>query len=150
MKYIVKIHDKLMEVDIDNIHQQPVIARVNGKIYEVWVSEDASISIKKTDSNKPANASVTNDDIRAKQTNIRSNGSHQNHKNTVNSPIPGTVISIDVKPGDQVVTGQPLCVIEAMKMKNTIRSPKDGVVHFVPIQIGQHVRHNEVLVEFVG
>jgi biotin carboxyl carrier protein len=149
MKYLVKIHDKLIEVEIDNVHKQPINARVNGKTYEVWVSEDTSISEIKVDTIKKEKASATSDAIRTKITNVPSNGSQQNHKKTVNSPIPGTVISIDVKPGDQVVTGQPLCVIEAMKMKNTIRSPKDGVVHFVPIQIGQHVRHNEVLVEFV-
>jgi glutaconyl-CoA/methylmalonyl-CoA decarboxylase subunit gamma len=40
---------------------------------------------------------------------------------TMSPPMPGTIISIDVKPGQQVEAGQVVCVLEAMKMKNPIR-----------------------------
>jgi biotin carboxyl carrier protein len=58
------------------------------------------------------------------------------------------VTQIFVLPGAHVETGQPVCVIEAMKMKNTIRADREGTVASVPISPGQSVKHKQVLVEF--
>jgi 3-methylcrotonyl-CoA carboxylase alpha subunit len=44
------------------------------------------------------------------------------------APMPGRVVSFAVKPGDAVIKGQPLAIIEAMKMEHTIASPADGIV----------------------
>ena len=63
----------------------------------------------------------------------------------VTAPLPGVVISIAVGPGARVEQGQTVLVLEAMKMKNAIRSPHAGVVAKVLVQIGQTVRHGEVL-----
>jgi biotin carboxyl carrier protein len=64
------------------------------------------------------------------------------------APIPGVIISIQVKQGDEVSLGQELCVLEAMKMKNTIRSPRAGVIASVNVSSGETVKHHDVLVEF--
>ena len=50
--------------------------------------------------------------------------------------------------GPPVEMGQPVCTIEAMKMKNTIRADRSGIVTSVPISLGQSVKHKQVLVEF--
>ena len=47
---------------------------------------------------------------------------------TVNSPMPGTVLDVQIKPGDYVKSGDTLLVLEAMKMENAIVAPKDGKV----------------------
>ena len=47
---------------------------------------------------------------------------------TVNSPMPGNIIRVDVKQGDTVKAGQILVILEAMKMENEIVAPKDGTV----------------------
>ncbi len=147
MKYKVKIHDRSFEVEIEDINHQPICARVDGKTYEVWISEDSNISLKPK--KVIEDTTLTYQEKKSLgEKKLHQNSISSNHKKTVNSPIPGTVISIEISPGQEVTSGQPLCVIEAMKMKNTIRSPRDGTIQFVPIQIGQHVRHNEILVEF--
>jgi glutaconyl-CoA/methylmalonyl-CoA decarboxylase subunit gamma len=64
------------------------------------------------------------------------------------APIPGVIISIDVKPGDTVEHGTTLCVLEAMKMKNAIRATRAGKIGAVQINVGETVRHNQVLIEF--
>jgi biotin carboxyl carrier protein len=64
------------------------------------------------------------------------------------APIPGVVEPIAVRAGDRVSPGGPLCVIEAMKMKNTIRASRPGTSDDVLVTKGQHVRHNDVLLEF--
>ena len=65
------------------------------------------------------------------------------------SPIPGVVTSIFVKEGDEVQSGQPLCLILAMKMENEITSPRTGAIRQVGIQSGQSVMSGHILFEFV-
>ncbi len=47
---------------------------------------------------------------------------------TVESPMPGNILSVNVKQGDQVKEGQVLAILEAMKMENEIPAPKDGTI----------------------
>ena len=64
------------------------------------------------------------------------------------APLPGTVIEIFVKPGDQIETGQVILVIEAMKMKNSIRSTRAGRIGEVLVSAGLTVAHKQALVRF--
>lgn len=64
------------------------------------------------------------------------------------APMPGTVLSIHVSPGDRVSRGQTMLILEAMKMKNAIKAPHDAVVASVPAQAGQSVGYGHVLVTF--
>jgi propionyl-CoA carboxylase alpha chain len=64
------------------------------------------------------------------------------------SPMPGNVVSLTVKEGDTVVDGQEVCVIEAMKMQNIIRSETDAVVKKVHCKLNQPVVVDETLIEF--
>ncbi|MCX7838071.1 MAG: biotin/lipoyl-binding protein [Anaerolineae bacterium] len=64
------------------------------------------------------------------------------------APMPGTILEIHVQPGDRVTRGQKLMTLEAMKMKNAIKSPYDAVVAQVLVQPGQTVRYGDVLVCF--
>jgi biotin carboxyl carrier protein len=60
--------------------------------------------------------------------------------------MPGTIIKVNVKPGDSVKKGDVLCVLEAMKMENDIMAPADGVVATVNANQGASVATDEVLV----
>jgi biotin carboxyl carrier protein len=61
------------------------------------------------------------------------------------APMPGTVVRVLVATGDAVTKGQPLVVLEAMKMEHTVHSPADGVVTEVRAQGGQQVDAGSVL-----
>jgi biotin carboxyl carrier protein len=63
----------------------------------------------------------------------------------VRAPMPGNILEITVKPGDFVRVRQQLCSLEAMKMKNAIRSPRDGVIASVEVIEDQAVAHGDVL-----
>ncbi|MGQ0531495.1 MAG: acetyl-CoA carboxylase biotin carboxylase subunit [Caulobacteraceae bacterium] len=63
------------------------------------------------------------------------------------SPMPGLVISIDAKPGQEVKSGEGVAVVEAMKMQNIIRAERDGVVAKVNIAAGASVAADEVMIE---
>jgi propionyl-CoA carboxylase alpha chain len=64
------------------------------------------------------------------------------------SPMPGQIISINVQKGDKIVDGQELCVMEAMKMQNIIKSEVDGVIKSVHVKTGASVAVDELLIEF--
>jgi biotin carboxyl carrier protein len=66
------------------------------------------------------------------------------------APMPGLVVRVNVKPGEQVEAGQPLVVMEAMKMENELRSLSAGTVKAVRFQPGAAVEKGAVLVELVG
>ena len=57
----------------------------------------------------------------------------------VKAPLPGTIMSIPVKVGDNVAAGTTVCVLEAMKMENDIHTPKGGVVKQILVNVGDAV-----------
>jgi len=65
------------------------------------------------------------------------------------SPMPGLLVSLAVKEGDTVSAGQELAVIEAMKMENTLRAERDGVVARIIIQAGASLAVDDKIMEFV-
>jgi glutaconyl-CoA/methylmalonyl-CoA decarboxylase subunit gamma len=62
------------------------------------------------------------------------------------APMPGIIVSVGVKEGQEVQTGQALLVMEAMKMENNISSPKPGKVKKIHVQPGQEVNNGQILV----
>uniref|UniRef100_A0A5S6QWR6 Uncharacterized protein n=1 Tax=Trichuris muris TaxID=70415 RepID=A0A5S6QWR6_TRIMR len=63
------------------------------------------------------------------------------------APMPGMIKSVNVEVGQKVVEGQETCIIEAMKMQNSLLAPKSGTVKAVNCKVGQTVEENAVLVE---
>ncbi|MGW6499848.1 ATP-binding protein [Nonomuraea angiospora] len=61
------------------------------------------------------------------------------------APMPGSVLRVEVEPGDRVTKGQPVLVLEAMKMEHRIVAPSDGVVADVPVEKGRQVEAGAVL-----
>ena len=60
--------------------------------------------------------------------------------------IPGRVAAVHVVPGDTVTAGEPVLVVEAMKMQNELRAPRDGTVARVAIGSGQTIEIGDLLV----
>jgi 3-methylcrotonyl-CoA carboxylase alpha subunit len=67
---------------------------------------------------------------------------------SVRSPLPGKIIDLRVKAGDTVSKGQPLLVLEAMKMEHTLAAPTDGKIKSVRYAVGEQVAEGAELVEF--
>lgn len=66
----------------------------------------------------------------------------------VRAPMPGLMVKIHVKVGDQVAAGQGVAAMEAMKMENELRAPGAGRVRVVHVAVGQAVEKGAMLVEF--
>ncbi len=70
-------------------------------------------------------------------------------ENIVKAPLPGTILEVKVKEGDQITIGQTVVVLEAMKMENEIYAEAEGTVSKVLIAEGDTVSADQALVEMV-
>lgn len=68
--------------------------------------------------------------------------------NNLRAPMPGLILEVKVEPGQAVKEGDPIMILEAMKMENILKAPGDGVVRAVKVEVRQNVEKNQVLVEF--
>jgi biotin carboxyl carrier protein len=66
----------------------------------------------------------------------------------VTAPLPGVIKSIAIRPGQRVSRGDPLLVIEAMKMDNVLRASREGLVETIHIAEGHQVAYGELLLEY--
>lgn len=66
----------------------------------------------------------------------------------IHAPMPGLILDIHVKVGQEVKENDPLLILEAMKMENVIVSPRAGVIKSVAVKKGNAVDKNQLLVEF--
>jgi len=147
MKYTVKIADKTYEVEIDNIYTRPVIARVGGEQFEVMPENGIRL-----DTEKEADGISTVVERSASSAKPLPAASPASNPilggKTLTSPLPGTITEVFIKKGDKVESGQVILIIEAMKMKNSIRSVRTGTVAELLVSAGQTVAHKQALVEF--
>lgn len=71
------------------------------------------------------------------------------HKiNELKAPMPGLIVDVRVVPGQTVEKGDPLLVLEAMKMENILKSPGAGTIAAVKVQLRDNVTKGQVLVQF--
>ncbi|MBF9238784.1 biotin/lipoyl-binding protein [Hymenobacter sp. BT683] len=68
--------------------------------------------------------------------------------NELKAPMPGLIVDIRVAPGQTVQKGDPLLVLEAMKMENILKAPADGIVGSLKVNLRDNVQKGQVLVQF--
>lgn len=78
---------------------------------------------------------------------VRSRGKKTQHPGSMLSPMPGKILKVMVKNGDQVEVGTPLLVLEAMKMEHTIKSNAKGIVEQIKFGVGDQVSGGVELVQ---
>lgn len=68
--------------------------------------------------------------------------------NEIKAPMPGLILDINVSVGDEIKEDDPLLILEAMKMENSILSPRNGIIKFIGVAKGEAVDKGVLLVEF--
>ncbi len=146
-KYSLKINGNPYEVKIEDINESSTMARVtvNGTKYDVEIEGAKAAAVKKpavVAAPEATGLSVTpKTPIATKPAAAPAAASGLK----VTCPLPGTVISLNVKEGDTVAAGQTLLVLEAMKMENNIDAERGGVVKQVLVSAGATVMEGDVL-----
>jgi acetyl/propionyl-CoA carboxylase alpha subunit len=69
--------------------------------------------------------------------------------NELKAPMPGLIVDIRVEPGQTVQKGEPLLVLEAMKMENILKAPSDVTIGAIKINLRDNVQKGQVLVQFM-
>jgi biotin carboxyl carrier protein len=68
--------------------------------------------------------------------------------NSIKAPMPGLILEINVKPGQEVKEDDALLILEAMKMENVITSPREGIIKSIEVKQADTVEKNALLIEF--
>jgi biotin carboxyl carrier protein len=157
----VKIDEQIYQVEIQDIQQRPIIAVVDGDEFEIWPEGEPTKPFQTATAERTIGLSSRHE-IAAQTpsatptapttevpicTGITPSAPESNLM-MVRAPIPGVITSVDVHVGSEVSVGEQLCVLEAMKMNNSIRSSRAGRISVVHISTGQHVKHHDLLIEY--
>lgn len=120
----VTVNGERFLVQVEDLDQRPVVAYVGGSRFEVEIQDEAEggKELETNSQETPLSGSIP-----------------AGESSQVSAPMPGDIIRIHVKAGQAVKAGDPLCVLDAMKMKNTIHAPRDGNIAEIFISEGQSV-----------
>ena len=137
----IKVGDNWFNVEVGELTHSPVEVTVEGETFLVEVE-----GLPSTPPARPRRGRTQTPGIVVPPPPTRSSAASR-PDNIIRSPLSGRVISILVRPGDRVSAGQEVCVVEAMKMEQSIRATGDGVVKEVLVQPMDPVRTNDPLIE---
>lgn len=129
-KFMINVNGKSYEVEVEEIRDGVAAAPVVQAAPRAAAPAPAPAAPKAAPAPKPAAAPAA----------VPAGAS------TVTAPMPGTILSINVKVGDTVKKGQVLCILEAMKMENEIMAGNDGTVASVAVSQGDSVSTGQVLI----
>lgn len=113
---------EILSVDVQN---ETVVLRVNGEKFVVRVADPYDQLV-----NQMGLTAVVHHKI-----------------NQVKAPMPGLVLEILVEPGQEVLQGDSLIILEAMKMENIIKSPGEGKIKRIAVEKGKPVEKGAILIE---
>ena len=115
-------------VEIGDLRERPIKATVNQKTYQVLLPSGDQV-----DESAVSEVIPTAQDLDC---------------SAIIAPMPGDILEVSVKPGQSVHPGDLICVLEAMKMRNMIRTSQTGVIATVDVSAVQSVDYGATLVTF--
>jgi biotin carboxyl carrier protein len=134
-EYIFTINGKDYKVNVNTIDQTAANVEINGKTFVVNMKQVGAVPEKK-DAKKVQQAPVQE----AKRV---ESGSVKK----IFAPLPGVVLNVMVKEGQEIKEGQDVMIMEAMKMENSIHSPYTGKIVKVNVKRDDTVSEGDVLIE---
>jgi len=161
-RYSLDISGRNFVIDVQELANDHFEVMVGDEAYEVTLSSDENLSeaiitpgfqpgtaqrasatnsvaqVRKEPSATPAASQV------ARKPSGGSGG-----KGAVTAPMPGAILEISVKAGDQLERGQQVAILDAMKMHNVIGSPRAGTVAEVCVTLGQNIDHGDAIIKFL-
>ncbi|MGC1632961.1 MAG: acetyl-CoA carboxylase biotin carboxyl carrier protein subunit [Gelidibacter sp.] len=128
LKYHILQDGKSYNAEIidSNFTEKSYKVKVNNKVYKINIFNDLDILIKDLGFELGSSKLV----------------------NEIMAPMPGLILAMNVKVGDEVKENDSLLILEAMKMENIISSPRNGFIKSISVQKGDAVDKNQILIEF--
>lgn len=114
------------EVVSSNFNSRKYSVKVNGNTYNVAIANELDLLIESMGIAVGANKVV----------------------NEVKAPMPGLILEVCVAVGQEVTENEPLLILEAMKMENTLVSPRSGIIKSITVEKSNAVEKGQLLIEF--
>lgn len=134
----IALGGRVYEVSVEFVTKEVLLLRINGKVYNVVVN-----------SNSRAHSVYVNGRLFRveKQSGLRilTEERERPRKKEVRITMPGRVVQVMAREGEEVQLGQPVLVLEAMKMQNEIKSPQKGKIIQINFRAGDYVEAGAVL-----
>ncbi|GHB37811.1 acetyl-CoA carboxylase biotin carboxyl carrier protein subunit [Mongoliitalea lutea] len=145
----ISLEGNLVDFDIEKVDDRFFKVSNNGSTHtlELVSIEESTKTIKVKLNNKPADILIKDKFDRL----IEKLGINMNQGSAakdIKAPMPGLIFDIKVAEGDTVKKGDPVLILEAMKMENILKSPGDGVIKQIKIKKGDSVEKNQILIQF--
>lgn len=131
-EYKYKINGNPYNVVIKDVEENVAHVEVNGTPYKVEMETPPPVAPKKI--TRPASAPKT-----VSGGSVVATAPKTSKKESVKSPLPGVILDIKVKEGQEIKKGQTVIILEAMKMENNINTHKDGKVIAINVKTGESV-----------
>lgn len=135
--YKFKVNENGYTVSIKSHEDNTINLEVNGTKYAVVMKSD---NIKKTKTPTLVRSA-------SKQPAAPLKVNPKSTKTKIVAPIPGVILSLNIKVGDTIKENDLLLVLEAMKMENNIVAEKSGVVTAIKVEVGQQVLQDALMIE---
>ncbi|HEX8289000.1 MAG TPA: biotin/lipoyl-containing protein [Pyrinomonadaceae bacterium] len=137
-KVFARIDDRNYELETAEVEPNVYLLKNNNKIYQIYVSPNGIVNIGNnqleinlTDAKRLRGSAAT--------------GANADGKAEIKTAMPGKLVRVLVKEGAEVKQGEGILIVEAMKMQNEMKSPKDGVVKEIRFAEGATVNAGDVL-----
>ena len=138
-EYKYKINGNTYNVSIGDIDDSVAQVEVNGVPYKVELEKAQAVKV--VSAPRPSAAPRTESGNK-----VISKPSVSGGANAVKAPLPGVVLSVQVKEGDTVKAADTVIVLEAMKMENAIHAGRDGKIKSINVKQGDSVLQDDVLI----
>jgi len=141
------IDGKPFEGDLSQLNDHNFHLIKNGRSYRIEIldQKDKNLTLR-------INNSIVETEIRDKMDQLleRLGMDHlaEETVNDITAPMPGLILDVHVSAGQEIKKGDPVLILEAMKMENVIKAPGDGTIGEVTVKKGDSVEKNQVLIRF--
>ncbi|MBM3958230.1 MAG: acetyl-CoA carboxylase biotin carboxyl carrier protein subunit [SAR202 cluster bacterium] len=148
-RYRIVVGGKTYDVEVGDTSKSPISVLVNGVTYTVELPSRPQPAVRPV---RPSVAPLVRAPSYSAPTAVPAPGPAPAAPvgagaHAVTAQMPGKVVSVAARVGDHLVRGQPICVIESMKMELTIAAPRECTVSAVHVAAGEAVRSGQVLAE---
>ena len=142
-RFRVNVGKDFIDVDARPISENCLSLLVKGRSYKVYIAANEKKRYLHIDGHHFCLEEVEEDD----RSGYARGGAVTSSEQSLTAPMPGTVVKIQVKEGDEVKKNQSLIIVESMKMENVLRSPMDGRVKKIHYHDGDLVDAGVAIVE---
>ncbi len=143
-EHLIILDEKEFQVELSKVNEHLYLIKVGNKVYEVTSSRINSEKYNFLVYGRSYEATVRTT-LQEKANEFLSQKERLSHHDVIKAPMPGMILKVSKSVGDTVEIGEPVLILEAMKMENELRSPASGIIKEVHVKEGSSVEKDTVL-----